>query len=79
VHGAPAAAPASPTKAAEPAPAPDGKVSGFEMENVVKAMTPVQKTVGALVVLALAVAVVSAGYAWRRRRGVAIFGTGSGR
>jgi cobaltochelatase CobN len=63
-------------KAAEPAPAPEGKVSGFEMESV-KAMTPVQKTVGTLVVLALAIAVVGGGYAWRRR--AVTYGTDSGR
>jgi cobaltochelatase CobN len=74
---APAAAPAAPAQAAQPAPAPEGKVAGFEMETVVKAMTPVQKTVGALVVLALAVAVIGGGYVWRRR--AVIVGTGSGR
>jgi len=79
-RGAPAApaaaAPASPARAPEPAAA--GKVSGFEMESV-KSMTPVQKTVGALVVLALAVIVIGGGYVWRRRRGVITFETGSGR
>jgi cobaltochelatase CobN len=79
VPAAPAVAPAGVTKAAkaaEPAPAPEGEVSGFEMESV-KAMTPVQKTVGTLVVLALAIAVVGGGYAWRRR--AVTYGTDSGR
>jgi cobaltochelatase CobN len=41
-------------------------VSGFELESVSQ-MTPVQKTVGALALLACAIAAVGGGYVWRRR------------
>jgi cobaltochelatase CobN len=60
----PAAAKAKP---AAPAPAkdvPTAKVSGFEMETLNK-LTPAEKTIGTLVLLALATGLMGAGY-WRR-------------
>lgn len=69
-----AAQPPSQAKAkpAEPAPkakadAADPKVSGFEMETLAN-LTPVQKTVGTLALLALAAALVGAGYIGRRNK-----------
>ena len=43
-----------------PKPAPSNQVSGFQMEEVAR-MTPVQKTIGALVLLALAAGVIGGG------------------
>ncbi len=58
-QAAPAAAPAP------PASANTAQVSGFEMKTLADA-TPVQKTIGALALLALAAAAMGVGY-WRRR------------
>lgn len=46
---------------------PDAKVSGFEMQTLSN-LTPVQKTVGSLALLALAAALVGAGYVARRNK-----------
>ncbi|SHM39164.1 cobaltochelatase CobN subunit [Duganella sacchari] len=66
-------APSPPAKA-RPAPQPkptpeaaDAKVSGFEMQTLTN-LTPVQKTVGTLVLLALAAALVGVGYVSRRNK-----------
>jgi cobaltochelatase CobN len=65
----PAAAKAKPpAPAPAPAPAKDApaaKVSGFEMETL-NELTPAEKTIGTLVLLALAAGLVGMGY-WRRR------------
>lgn len=71
------ALPHVPQKAAPPAPAKpapqtkpeaaDAKVNGFEMETLTN-LTPVQKTVGTLVLLALAAALVGVGYVTRRNK-----------
>jgi cobaltochelatase CobN len=64
------------SKAAEPAPkakaepkpeANDAKVSGFEMQTLAN-LTPVQKTIGSLVLLALAAGLVGVGYVSRRNK-----------
>lgn len=57
---------------AKPAPQPkpeaaDAKVSGFEMQTLSN-LTPVQKTVGTLVLLALAAALMGVGYISRRNK-----------
>ncbi|WP_373988294.1 cobaltochelatase subunit CobN [Duganella sp. BuS-21] len=68
-----AAASPSPKPAAKPAPKPAvkseaaDKVSGFEMQTLSN-LTPVQKTVGSLALLALAAALVGAGYVGRRNK-----------
>jgi cobaltochelatase CobN len=58
-------------KPAEPAPQvkadADAKVSGFEMQTLTN-LTPVQKTVGTLALLALAAALIGAGYIGRRNK-----------
>jgi cobaltochelatase CobN len=67
----PSSPPPAPAKA-KPAPPPkpeaaDAKVSGFEMQTLTK-LTPVQKTVGTLALLALAAALVGVGYVSRRKK-----------
>lgn len=59
---APITAPPQP----EAVPKADHDIRGFEMETVSQ-ITPAQKTIGALVLLACAAAVVGGGYLWRRR------------
>jgi cobaltochelatase CobN len=68
----PAQPPSAKAKPAEPAPqaktdAQDAKVSGFEMQTLAN-LTPVQKTVGTLALLALAAALVGVGYVSRRSK-----------
>jgi cobaltochelatase CobN len=64
-----AAAPASPKQSPKPVAKPEGadKVSGFEMQTLSN-LTPVQKTVGSLALLALAAALVGVGYVGRRNK-----------
>ncbi|MHA4867115.1 cobaltochelatase subunit CobN [Duganella sp. PWIR1] len=64
-----AAAPPSPKQSPKPAAKPEGadKVSGFEMQTLSN-LTPVQKTVGSLALLALAAALVGVGYVGRRNK-----------
>jgi cobaltochelatase CobN len=64
--------PRAKVKPAEPAPeakveARDAKVSGFEMQTLAN-LTPVQKTVGTLALLALAAGLVGVGYVSRRNK-----------
>jgi cobaltochelatase CobN len=64
----PSPAPAKPQPAPQAKPqAVDAKISGFEMETLAN-LTPVQKTVGTLALLALAAALVGAGYISRRNK-----------
>ncbi|MGV7209246.1 cobaltochelatase subunit CobN [Oxalobacteraceae bacterium A2-2] len=62
-----APAKAAPAKPQPKADAPDAKVSGFEMQTLSN-LTPAQKTVGTLALLALAGALVGVGYASRRNK-----------
>jgi cobaltochelatase CobN len=61
------AAKEKPAAPAAKADAPDAKVSGFEMQTLAN-LTPVQKTIGTLALLALAVALVGVGYVGRRSK-----------
>jgi cobaltochelatase CobN len=70
----PMPAPRAKAKPADPAPASfaktepaDTKVSGFEMQTLSN-LTPAQKTVGTLALLALAAGLVGAGYLGRRKK-----------
>ncbi len=58
--------PAAPAPQAKPEMA-DAKVNGFEMQTLAN-LTPVQKTVGTLALMALAAALVGAGYVGRRKK-----------
>ena len=58
----PPAAAAAPAKSA----APSAQVSGFEMQAL-STLTPAEKTIGTLALLALAISLIGIGY-WRRRR-----------
>jgi cobaltochelatase CobN len=58
--------PAAPAPQAKP-DAVDAKVSGFEMQTLAN-LTPVQKTVGTLALLALAAALIGVGYVGRRNK-----------
>jgi cobaltochelatase CobN len=68
----PQSLPPAKSKPAEPAPkakteAADAKVNGFEMQTLTN-LTPVQKTVGTLALLALAAGLVGIGYISRRNK-----------
>jgi cobaltochelatase CobN len=58
--------PAAPTPQAKP-DAADAMVNGFEMQTLAN-LTPVQKTVGTLALLALAAALIGVGYVGRRNK-----------
>lgn len=58
--------PAAPAPQAKP-DAADAKVNGFEMQTLAN-LTPVQKTVGTLALLALAAALIGVGYVGRRNK-----------